>query len=103
MEETGLKNKLKQIQGIWKIIRDEALLILEDGGFEEYWDGEYGGKWKLFELFSGGYETNENCLDLPKTCSAIKKIPEIMTNKIGLVQLRFEITVIMLILDTLET
>ena len=50
----------------------------------------------MFELFSGGYETNENCLDLPKTCSAIKKIPEIMTNKIGLVQLRFEITVHML-------
>ena len=41
MEETGLKNKLEQIQGIWKVIRDEALLLLEDGGFEEYWNGEY--------------------------------------------------------------
>ena len=89
-EETGIKEKLKKIQNIWKIIANEALAVIEskEGGFTKYWEETDSGNWDYFSLFFEGKKKEENCRKMPQTCSAIEEIPEV-TIDFGQVMLRF--------------
>ena len=117
-EETGLENKLKEIQKNWETIRDEALNVLESKskGFEKYyeytknaiwdpnlkeplesrynvWTTEFvDDKWENFTLFENGAKSKENCYRMPLTCSLFEKIQELNTNTckdICMINLRF--------------
>lgn len=77
-EETGVGKQLANLQAHWKVIRDEALMVLtEDGHFE----GEseqllHVGDWKQLVLFTRGQKMLGNCGKTPATCRLIEQFTE---------------------------
>ena len=70
----------------WKIIRDEALAIIDKdkNSFPlETEDLLDTGDWRQFDLYSQGQKKANNCAKVPKTCALLDKIPDATGNKRG--------------------
>ena len=93
LHETKIQNQLKVIKQHWESIRDEALKVYDDknGGFfiDESESLKDTGYWGEFNLFVQGREKAENCAKTPLTCSLIRNIPEIKSNRRG--QVKFSV------------
>ncbi|OWF47307.1 aspartyl/asparaginyl beta-hydroxylase-like [Mizuhopecten yessoensis] len=78
-EETGYTKHIKLLEDNWKVIRDEALNLLDanTGSFvPEEENLRETGDWKQFTLYNRGRKDKENCNKAPKTCELIDQIPD---------------------------
>nr|XP_039259283.1 aspartyl/asparaginyl beta-hydroxylase-like isoform X1 [Styela clava] len=77
-EEAGVKDYVRRLELNWKLIRDEAMAILNtdtglfDGESESLRDT---GEWKQFPLFQRGRKEEANCRRTPKTCNILERMP----------------------------
>jgi len=68
----------------WKIIRNEALAVMNDKGFLPEEEGlKEKGNWKQYTLFQHTQKFNKNCLKTLKTCELIEQFPEASNHKRG--------------------
>uniref|UniRef100_A0A915IT92 Aspartyl/asparaginy/proline hydroxylase domain-containing protein n=1 Tax=Romanomermis culicivorax TaxID=13658 RepID=A0A915IT92_ROMCU len=75
--ETTYEKYLKMFENEWKIIRDEALSLLDENRSQFKLEDERltnKGDWRQFTLFVKGRKVAENCLRAPRTCSLASKI-----------------------------
>jgi len=90
LDDTGIKPQLDLIASKWSEIEQEASSIFQQGYYVS--EGESlqdKGHWSQFELFRQGRPNKANCNKAPTTCSLIKTIPEISSNKRG--QVKFSV------------
>ncbi|XP_034103435.1 aspartyl/asparaginyl beta-hydroxylase isoform X11 [Drosophila albomicans] len=75
--ETGYASQLKQLQQSWRVIRQEALSLLNArGNFQpEAEQLRHTGNWQQFELFAQGKRQHSNCQRAPLTCALLDKLP----------------------------
>nr|CAB3223793.1 aspartyl/asparaginyl beta-hydroxylase-like [Phallusia mammillata] len=76
-KEAGASEYVRKLEQNWKMIRDEALKVMdvEKGLFLEEEEGlKNTGNWRQFTLFAKGDKTAE-CNRVPKTCALIDKMP----------------------------
>ncbi|KFM75528.1 hypothetical protein X975_22465, partial [Stegodyphus mimosarum] len=82
----------KRLEKDWKLIRDEALSLIDktNSGFLPESEGlQEKGDWKQFEIFARGRKIEKNCMKVPKTCALIAEIPDAAGCKRG--QVKFSI------------
>ncbi|XP_066576333.1 aspartyl/asparaginyl beta-hydroxylase isoform X2 [Amia ocellicauda] len=78
-KETGYTDLVKTLERNWKMIRDEALTIMdsESGLFAaEDENLRERGEWGQFTLWQQGKKTEKSCLKVPKTCALLDRFPE---------------------------
>ncbi|XP_062136784.1 aspartyl/asparaginyl beta-hydroxylase isoform X10 [Drosophila sulfurigaster albostrigata] len=75
--ETGYASQLEQLQQSWRVIRQEALSLLNArGNFQpEAEQLRHTGNWQQFELFAQGKRQHSNCQRAPLTCALLDKLP----------------------------
>ncbi|XP_013780790.1 aspartyl/asparaginyl beta-hydroxylase-like [Limulus polyphemus] len=91
-EETTYYNYILLLEKNWKIIKNEALAILNEqqSGFRPESEGlRDTGDWKQFEMFARGQKFAKNCDRVPRTCALIENIPDAVGCKRG--QVKFSV------------
>ncbi|XP_060658455.1 LOW QUALITY PROTEIN: aspartyl/asparaginyl beta-hydroxylase [Drosophila nasuta] len=75
--ETGYASQLEQLQQSWRVIRKEALSLLNARrNFQpEAEQLRHTGNWQQFELFAQGKRQHSNCQRAPLTCALLDKLP----------------------------
>lgn len=75
-QESGERLGLTTLEKNWKVIRSEALSILEEEKFKaEAENLKDTGTWGQFELYRRGEKIPSNCARAPVTCALIDLVP----------------------------
>uniref|UniRef100_A0A4W4DVM8 Uncharacterized protein n=1 Tax=Electrophorus electricus TaxID=8005 RepID=A0A4W4DVM8_ELEEL len=91
-KETGYTDLVRMLEQNWKIIRDEALLVLDAGSGQFLPEDENlreTGDWGQFTLWQQGRKVPSSCQSVPKTCAFMERYPETTTCKRG--QIKFSV------------
>nr|XP_015209065.1 PREDICTED: aspartyl/asparaginyl beta-hydroxylase isoform X2 [Lepisosteus oculatus] len=85
-KETGYTDLVKTLERNWKMIRDEALSVMdaERGLFApEDENLREKGEWGQFTLWQQGRKNEDSCRRVPKTCTLLDRFPEATACKRG--------------------
>ncbi|XP_063781303.1 aspartyl/asparaginyl beta-hydroxylase [Pseudophryne corroboree] len=78
-KETGYTDLVRSLEANWKIIRDEALAVMDDakGLFvPEDENLRETGDWSQYTLWQQGRKNDKSCNAAPRTCGVLDRFPE---------------------------
>uniref|UniRef100_A0A3Q2YPU9 Aspartate beta-hydroxylase n=1 Tax=Hippocampus comes TaxID=109280 RepID=A0A3Q2YPU9_HIPCM len=90
--ETGYTDLVKALEKNWKMIRDEAMVMMDQktGQFvPEEENLREKGEWGQYTLWQQGKKSGTSCQAVPKTCSLLERFPEAIGCKRG--QIKFSV------------
>ncbi|XP_068504854.1 aspartyl/asparaginyl beta-hydroxylase isoform X10 [Syngnathus scovelli] len=90
--ETGYTDLVKALEKNWKMIRDEAMAMMDQntGQFvPEEENLREKGEWGQYTLWQQGKKSGTSCQAVPKTCSLLERFPEATGCKRG--QIKFSV------------
>ncbi|XP_037135146.1 aspartyl/asparaginyl beta-hydroxylase isoform X8 [Syngnathus acus] len=90
--ETGYTDLVKALEKNWKMIRDEAMAMMDQntGQFvPEEENLREKGEWGQYTLWQQGKKSGTSCQAVPKTCSLLERFPEATACKRG--QIKFSV------------
>ncbi|XP_051909886.1 aspartyl/asparaginyl beta-hydroxylase isoform X2 [Hippocampus zosterae] len=90
--ETGYTELIKALEKNWKMIRDEAMVMMDQktGQFvPEEENLREKGEWGQYTLWQQGKRSGTSCQAVPKTCSLLERFPEATGCKRG--QIKFSV------------
>ncbi|XP_028288117.1 aspartyl/asparaginyl beta-hydroxylase isoform X3 [Parambassis ranga] len=91
-KETGYTDLVKVLERNWKMIRDEALAVMDQNTglfLPEEENLREKGEWGQYTLWQQGRKVGNSCQGVPKTCSLLERFPEATGCKRG--QIKFSV------------
>uniref|UniRef100_A0A4W5NKU6 Aspartate beta-hydroxylase n=1 Tax=Hucho hucho TaxID=62062 RepID=A0A4W5NKU6_9TELE len=91
-KDTGYMDLVKTLERNWRIIRDEALSVMDKTTslfVPEEENLREKGEWGQFTLWQQGKKAGESCRSVPKTCGLLERYPEATGCKRG--QIKFSV------------
>ncbi|XP_039982986.1 aspartyl/asparaginyl beta-hydroxylase isoform X4 [Xiphias gladius] len=91
-KETGYTDLVKTLERNWKLIRDEALAVMDQNTglfIPEEENLREKGEWGQYTLWQQGRKAGNSCQGAPKTCSLLERYPEATGCKRG--QIKFSV------------
>ncbi|XP_046880438.1 aspartyl/asparaginyl beta-hydroxylase isoform X5 [Hypomesus transpacificus] len=91
-QETGYTDLVKALEKNWRVIRDEALSVMDTSTglfLPEEENLREKGEWGQFTLWQQGRKAGEACRSVPRTCSLLERYSEATGCKRG--QIKFSV------------